>query len=148
MSDAPVTFRLSIEGDERRIYQALRAVDGPQPKGTHVGPIEREFLESRAEREDPEDDVCGVVTLPDADTLARLIPAVMDAKPTYWYVELEIETLDGVRVYATLPSSRCTTHRATANVRVDRAAMLGAVVGHVKEARAALDRALAGEAKP
>ena len=151
MSEPTVQFRLCLEGDDHEIIAAIRTIepDISSDKKYEPGPMLDEYLGSRCRMFDDDSDspVTGHVTVESGTPLLRLLGAVAGLKHLdSWYLAVSVDAEDGVSVYASLQSGRFSDPgRATAEVRMDRKKMVGAIVERVKEAQTALDRALAGE---
>lgn len=152
MAEPTVQFRLCLEGDDHEIISAIRALEPMPIRGEYApGPMLDEYLGSRCRMFDDDSDspVSGHVTVTSGTPLLRLLGAIGTLKHLdSWYLAVSVDTEDGVSVYASLQSGRFSdAGRATAEVRMDRKKMVGSIVERVKEAQAALDRALAGESK-
>ena len=143
MSVVPVSFRLAVEGSHSEILRAVMAVD-PAPR--EPGSMTDQYVAS-IDRIDPDedysDDVRGWIPLPNMRVLLDLFDAFDPPSPDRMSIEVVISH-DGAEVWATLdwqakPGSGDRTH---ATMHLNREALVGAVMGHVKDAHAALKRAM------
>jgi len=143
MSVVPVSFRLAVEGSHSEILRAVMAVD-PAPR--EPGSMTDQYVAS-IDRIDPDedysDDVRGWIPLPNMRVLLDLFDALEPASVYRMSVDVVIDH-EGTNVWATLdwmekPGANDRTH---ATLNLDREALVGAVMGHVKDAHAALKRAM------